>query len=107
MSNLNEYTITEGTFKGLKTKAKNEESAKKNLRAQINRHLNKLSKQEEAIILLALSWYVDYGFDSDDEERGLTAESVNEYRLGILRKLKLKTQWNEILDLDFKILTQN
>ena len=58
-----EYVIPSGKYKGLKTRAKSLEDAQRNLRAKIKRIESKLTRQEEAIIQLALNWYTEYDFD--------------------------------------------
>jgi len=95
------------TISGMQTNASSLEEAEKNIKrnkiAKIKREEKKLTEKEEAIILLALNWYCEYGFDSCDEERGLTAEAVNDFMFSIRTKLKLKTKWADIMDLDFNI----
>ena len=94
-----EYVIPSGKYKGLKTRAKSLEDAQRNLRAKIKRIESKLTRQEEAIIQLALNWYTEYDFD--DIDRGLDREKALILRDRIERKLNLKTEWKDAISTDF------
>ena len=94
-----EYVIPSGKYKGLKTRAKSLEDAQRNLRAKIKRIESKLTRQEEAIIQLALNWYTEYDFD--DVDRGLDRDKALILRDRIERKLNLKTEWEYAISTDF------
>ena len=96
----NEYVIPSGKYKGLKTRAKTLEDAQRNIRAKIKRIESKLTRQEEAIIQLALNWYVEYSFDPE-LDRGLDLDKVLILRDRIGRKLNLKTEWKDVISTDF------
>ena len=96
----NEYVIPSGKYKGLKTRAKTLEDAQRNIRAKIKRIESKLTRQEEAIIQLALNWYTEYSFDPE-HDRGLDTEKVLIIVDRIERKLNLKTEWKDVISTDF------
>ena len=95
-----EYVIPSGKYKGLKTRAKSLEDAQRNLRAKIKRIESKLTRQEEAIIQLALNCYTEYDLD-DDIDMGLDRDKALILRDRIERKLNLKTEWEDAISIDF------
>ena len=95
-----EYVIPSGKYKGLKTRAKSLEDAQRNIRAKIKRIESKLTRQEEAIIQMALEWYVEYSFDPE-HDRGLDSDKVLILRDRIERKLNLKTECKDVISTDF------
>ena len=96
----NEYVIPSGKYKGLKTRAKSLEDAQRNLRAKIKRIESKLTRQEEAIIQMALNWYIEYSFEPE-LDRGLDSDKVQILRDRIERKLNFKTEWKDVISTDF------
>ena len=97
----NEYVIPSGKYKGLKTRAKTLEDAQRNIRAKIKRIESKLTRQEEAIIQLALNWYAEYSFDPE-LDRGLDLDKVLLILVDrIERKLNFKTEWKDVISTDF------
>ncbi len=95
-----EYVIPSGKYKGLKTTAKSFENAQRNIRAKIKRIESKLTKQEEAIIQMALNWYTEYDFDPK-HDRGLDMDKACILRDRIERKLNLKAEWEDVISTDF------
>ena len=82
-----EYEVTNGKYKGMKTKAATKEQAVKNLKQQVRYKLTKLTVDEKNIIYVALDLMLG---DYDGwHESAPSFEEGQEILVSIKRKLKL------------------
>jgi len=82
-----EYQITEGKYKGMRTTAATKEQAVKNLKRQLVYKLSKLTADEKKIIFVALDLMLD---DYDGwHDSAPSFEAGQDIFSSIVRKLKL------------------
>ena len=83
-----EYEVTNGKYKGMKTKAATKEQAVKNLKQQLRYKLTKLTDVEKDVIFVAMDLL--FG-DYDGWIEGVpTAQASEDIMSSIIRKLKIK-----------------
>ena len=83
-----EYEVTNGKFKGMKTTAATQEQAVKNLKQQVRYKNNKLTDVEKDVIFVAMDLL--FG-DYDGWIEGVpTAQAGEDIMSSIIRKLKIK-----------------